>query len=241
MIKEATLISGREALVAATDGHPYARHCLALDRTSDGFHSDGTTVWVGANGRDGYALGDPQRAVELLTEEPIFRSAGWLHLPRLTDPAVAERLSIVQRDEWEFLWTERQPPEQPAEERVVPLTETDFPAMTALVDAAFPATTSRPGTPGVSGWYGIWSGDRLVACGADRSQGDIGFLAGLVVAEAERGRGLGAALTAAMTRRLFERYDRVTLGVWSHNERATRLYQRLGYTGRISRTSVRLD
>lgn len=240
MITEATLISGREALVAATDGHSYARHCLALDRVPDGLHSDGTTGWVGANGRDGYALGDPQRAVELLTGEPMFRSAGWLHLPRLTDPALAERLPIVQRDEWEFLWTEGQPPEQPGEDRVVPLTEADSVAMTTLIDAAFPTTTSRPGDPRIAGWYGIWSGDRLVACGADRSQGDVGFLAGLVVADAEQGRGLGAALTAAMTRRLSARYDRVTLGVWSHNVRAMRLYQRLGYTGRISRTSVRL-
>ena len=52
----------------------------------------------------------------------------------------------------------------------------------------------------------------LLACGADRS------------------RGLGAALTAGMTRALFGRYDVVALGVHPDNVGAIRLYRRLGFT-----------
>ena len=85
----------------------------------------------------------------------------------------------------------------------------DHPALSALIDDAFPTTSSRPGDATVVDWYGIWDADRLVACGADRSRGDIGFLAGLTVARDRRGRGLGAALTAGMTRALFTRYDHV--------------------------------
>ncbi|MDG4801578.1 GNAT family N-acetyltransferase [Micromonospora sp. WMMD980] len=78
------------------------------------------------------------------------------------------------------------------------------------------------------------------ACGADRSRGDIGFLAGLAVAPGHRGRGLGAALTAGMTRALFARYDHVALGVYPVNVGAIRLYRRLGFTGTAPRVTVRL-
>ncbi|WP_231925469.1 GNAT family N-acetyltransferase [Micromonospora purpureochromogenes] len=83
-------------------------------------------------------------------------------------------------------------------------------------------------------------GDRLVACGADRSRGDVGFLAGLTVAPDRRGRGLGAALTAGMARALAARYDHVALGVYTDNVGAIRLYRRLGFTGTLARSSVHL-
>ena len=54
------------------------------------------------------------------------------------------------------------------------------------------------------------------------------------------GQGLGAALTAAMTRVLLEEAEEVTLGVLTDNPRAIRLYERLGFTGSIPRTSVAL-
>ncbi|SBT39856.1 GNAT family N-acetyltransferase [Micromonospora narathiwatensis] len=109
-----------------------------------------------------------------------------------------------------------------------------------LLPESFPTTTSRPGDPRIVDWYGIHDGDRLVACGADRSRGDVGFLAGLTVATDRRGRGLGAALTAGMTRALFARYDHVALGVYTDNVGAIRLYRRLGYTDTEPRTSVHL-
>ena len=90
---------------------------------------------------------------------------------------------------------------------MVRLTAADQPALAALVEESFPSSTSRPGDPRVVDWYGIRVGDRLVACGADRSQGDIGFIAGLTVAPDQRGRGLGASLTAGMTRALLARHD----------------------------------
>ncbi len=61
----------------------------------------------------------------------------------------------------------------------------------------------------------------------------------MTVAPRHRGRGLGAAITAAMTRVLLERYDMVALGVYPSNLAAIRLYRRLGYTDTFSLTSVR--
>ncbi|MFJ8690412.1 GNAT family N-acetyltransferase [Micromonospora wenchangensis] len=95
-----------------------------------------------------------------------------------------------------------------------------------------------PAGPTVTGRYGIWDADRLVACGADRSRGDIGFLAGLTVARDRRGRGLGVALTAGTARALFARYDHVAPGVYADNLAALRLYRRVGFTGTSRRSSV---
>ncbi|MBQ1073899.1 GNAT family N-acetyltransferase [Micromonospora sp. C31] len=78
------------------------------------------------------------------------------------------------------------------------------------------------------------------ATSSDGGRGDVGFLAGLTVAPDRRGRGLGAALTAAMTRALLSRHDTVALGVYSVNVAAIRLYRRLGFTGALARSSVQL-
>jgi ribosomal protein S18 acetylase RimI-like enzyme len=54
-------------------------------------------------------------------------------------------------------------------------------------------------------------------------------LHGLGVRPGERGRGLGAALTAAAVRRLLaDGGDWVSLGMWDDNDGARRIYQRLG-------------
>jgi ribosomal protein S18 acetylase RimI-like enzyme len=85
----------------------------------------------------------------------------------------------------------------------------------------------------------------LVACGADRSTRSaapeatpVGVLAGIAVHPDHRGRGWGAAISGALTTRLREKYDLVTLGVAAGNDVASRLYERLGYTGVSQVSSV---
>jgi ribosomal protein S18 acetylase RimI-like enzyme len=75
---------------------------------------------------------------------------------------------------------------------------------------------------------------------ADRSRGGTGFLAGIAVSRDHQGEGLGAAVTAAVTRRLFHGYAVVALGVMSDNIGAQHLYERLGFRQRIERTSILL-
>jgi GNAT superfamily N-acetyltransferase len=245
MITADQALLGRDTLLAATGHHPYARHSLWRGQEARGWRRDGTVGWLlpPGQGAAGGALGAPGPALDVfagLVADGTLHAGQWLHLPR-TDPAeVADRLDVARLDEWDFLWTDVAPAAQAEEERVVRLTEADHPALAALIEEAFPSTTSRPGDPRVVDWYGIRDGDRLVACGADRSRGDIGFLAGLTVAPDRRGRGLGAALTAGMTRALLARYDQVALGVYTANVGAIRLYRRLGYAGTEPRTSVHL-
>jgi predicted GNAT family acetyltransferase len=54
-----------------------------------------------------------------------------------------------------------------------------------------------------------------------------------------RRRGLAAAVTAALTRRLAAVHSLVALGQAAENEAATRLYPQLGYSGVQRITSVR--
>ncbi|WP_280837249.1 GNAT family N-acetyltransferase [Micromonospora sp. A200] len=238
-------LTGRAALLAAADHHPYARHALWRGAEPRGWRRDGAVVWLlpSGPGPAGGAIGAPGPAVEVFTDlvaAGVVGAGQWLHLPRTGPEALAGRLTVARHDEWDFLWTTTAPPRQPEEDRVVRLGEADHPALNALIEASFPSTTSRPGDPRIVDWYGVRDGDRLVACGADRSRGDVGFLAGLTVAPERRGRGLGAALTAGMTRALAARHDHVALGVYTDNVGAIRLYRRLGFTGTLARSSVHL-
>ncbi|PZF87563.1 GNAT family N-acetyltransferase [Micromonospora deserti] len=246
MITADQVLEGRDAILAAARHHPYARHALWRGDRLRGWLRDDAVGWLMPAGRSpaGDAIGAPGAAVEVfagLAADGVLRPGQWLHLPRL-DPAVlpAGRLTVDRHDEWDFLWTAAAPPHQAEEERVVRLTGADHPALTELIEESFPTTTSRPGDPRVVDWYGIRDGDRLVAGGADRSRGDVGFLAGLTVAPDRRGQGLGGALTAGMTRALLARYDHVALGVYRVNVGAIRLYRRLGFTNTLARTSLLL-
>jgi GNAT superfamily N-acetyltransferase len=188
------------------------------------------------------ALGDPDRALEFVTALVGSGAAAtrWLHLPRTPAAAVADRLPVRRQDDWDFLWTATDPPRVAGEERIVALPTEAHAAVLDLLERGFPETTSRPGDPRVRAWYGRWDGDRLIAAGADRSRGGVGFLAGLTVDPGRRGSGIGAALAAAMTRRLRAEFGQVALGVMYDNNGAIRLYRRLGYGGSLPRTSVAL-
>ncbi|NBE84360.1 GNAT family N-acetyltransferase [Micromonospora rubida] len=245
MITADQALEGRAAILDAAGQHPYARHSLWRGDEPRGWRLADAVAWLlpPGQGAAGGALGGAGPAVDLFAELVAageVRPDQLLHLPRLDAAELSGRLAATRIDHWDFRWTAAPPPPQPGEERVVRLTGADHPALAELIEEAFPTTTSRPGDPRVVDWYGIRDGDRLVACGADRSRGDIGFLSGLTVAPAARGRGLGAALTAGMTRALSARYDQVALGVYTHNVGAARLYRRLGFRDSLARSSVHL-
>jgi predicted GNAT family acetyltransferase len=121
----------------------------------------------------------------------------------------------------------------------------DAGALNRLLGVAMPEGELRPGDPVVRAWYGIWDGGDLVACAADRSSRIddpavevVGVIGSVAVDPRQRRRGLGAAITAALTGLLRHRYDLVTLGVMAGNDAAARIYQRLGFSDVIPVTSL---
>lgn len=133
---------------------------------------------------------------------------------------------------WSFLWIDRLP-EQPASE--VGLIELDD-----TLDAEEISTFGRAHNPDFEGFPGRglatrWVGARddegqLLAIGSvHRLATGVAHLAGIVVHADQRGRGLGAAVTEALTSREIEERGVCTLGVYTANAPAVRLYRRLGY------------
>lgn len=87
-----------------------------------------------------------------------------------------------------------------------------------------------PGRGYASLWLGVREGEELIAVGGLHTLASgAPHVSGLVVRGDLRGRGLGAALTGELTRRALNTAGVSTLGVYTANERAIRLYSRLGY------------
>lgn len=232
-------------LLQQTGNHPYVT-MMAAGSPMTVYRRGEAYVWV-AEGPWGpviASLGASGEVLALLADLQATGSLGWTtwtHLPRTSPEAIAEHVAATVQDDWDFLWTTTAPPRVPHEERVVRLGDGDAEAIQAVLDDAMPDSSTRPGDPRILAWYGIRASDRLVAVAADRSRNDTGFLAGIAVRRDHQGRGFGAAVTAALTRSLLGEYSAVALGVMRDNASAQRLYERLGYTHRIERTSVKLS
>ncbi|GHJ48560.1 hypothetical protein Cs7R123_59020 [Catellatospora sp. TT07R-123] len=238
------VLTGRPALLDRLADHPYARLTVGGEQVH-GYEHAGALVWTadGPWGPVAASFGDADGAVEVfrqLADAGVLAETRWLHLPRVPAEAVARRLPVVIQDDWDFLWTVTDPAPVPGEAAVRALDPAEHPAVDAVLDEALPHSTSRPSDTRIRRWYGISEGDRLVAVAGDRSANGVGFLAGIGVAADRQGRGHGAALTAAVTRLLLAEFGVCSLGVMSDNTGAIRLYQRLGYTEAIPRSSIRL-
>ena len=144
--------------------------------------------------------------------------------------AVAVHLPPGQLSEWEWMCTSTPPKPVATEEALSTLTEADLPAITGLLEAANPGTDARPFRHPGQSWVGVREGGRLLACGVEEP-GVSGHpvLSGITVHPDARGRGLGLAVTAHLTREAVRRTGVCTLGMYSHNDTARRVYLGLGY------------
>lgn len=145
--------------------------------------------------------------------------------------AVARHVRLQEGNDWEWLCTTTPPPGVAAESRLVHLTREHQPEIAALLAAANPGTDARPFELPGQHWVGVRDGKgRLVACGVgEHSLAGHPILSGITVDPAHRGLGLGLAVTAYLTRRAVEEDGVCTLGLYSHNAVARRLYLGLGY------------
>jgi ribosomal protein S18 acetylase RimI-like enzyme len=218
-----------------------------------------SSVWAGPGGSVGWvvpsrrvagrghlvALGDARGAAGLLLGVLAADGSdiGSVSMPRDADALLRPTYTLDPRNDWEWFATTASPPRQPGEEQVGWLDETDLDGVRELLAAWSPRHDVAPGEPGVLGWCGLRAEDgRLVAVAAHtQRRPGVPHLASIATDGEHRGRGLGAAVTAWLTRRLLDDgHGMVTLGMYSDNDVARRLYERLGYTCFHRFTSGRL-
>ncbi|HEY8790611.1 MAG TPA: GNAT family N-acetyltransferase [Actinopolymorphaceae bacterium] len=105
-------------------------------------------------------------------------------------------------------------------------------AISTFLDESSPQGWGRPERDD-SQWWGVLddAGTRLLAVGAVRTGGaPSAHLSGIATHPSARGRGLGSAVTAVLTRvGLAAGQPTVTLDAYSSNAPALRMYARLGY------------
>jgi ribosomal protein S18 acetylase RimI-like enzyme len=234
----------RAGVLSATGGHPYSRFATAASPVATGLTDDaGAAIWVGEGpfGLLGHGVG-PWPALSALFDRArdLVAEARYVNLPRHDRSPSGYQV----REAWDLRWCMQLPAPRPYEDLVEEITDND--EVNALLDVAFPHTGARPGSAVVRRFYGIRSGGRLVACACDRSSPyphepdqSVGVIGAVAVHPEHRRHGLGAAVTAALTRRLSPTYELVALGHVADNEAATLLYPQLGYTGVQRITSVR--
>ncbi|WP_299036597.1 GNAT family N-acetyltransferase [uncultured Pseudokineococcus sp.] len=154
-----------------------------------------------------------------------------------TRPDVGGRL--VGGDDWDWFWTSSAPAHPvPGEDEVVELDVGDAAApgpdaepLRALLAAGNPRSSVQPGDAHARRWVGVRRGRDVVACVASTADdgGPAPHLAAVATRPDLRGQGLGAAVTAAVTRALLREAPVVTLGMYADNDVARRMYGRLGW------------
>lgn len=218
-----------------------------------------TDCWAGPDGVLGWtipsrrvpgsahlvAVGDPAGAAGLLGRLAERGAAfGSVSLPRDADRLLPEGTGRLDpRNDWEWLLTETAPPVQQREGEIGWLADEDDTEIAALLTEWSGRQHAMPGGDGVLRWAGARDDcGRLVAVAAHTEhRRGVPHLAAIATRGDVRGRGYGAAVTAWLTRALLdEGTGWVTLGMYSDNAVARRIYLRLGYRVDKRWTSGRL-
>lgn len=211
--------------LVAGSRHPFVRH-VAGGPAYDAAWTNGDAVVLRGD-RHTVVLGPPDDVGPLLEQLVDEFVPARLTVEAAAYPVVPDPWAYPRQGHWHWMRcvTPVPPPAVPCEEL------TDAGAIEAVLDLANPGSFARPGMPGIESWLGVREGRRLVGVGAIRRDPDgSGHLRGVSVLPTHTGRGLGRALSTALTRLAQDRSPYVaTLGVYVDNVPAVRIYDRLGY------------
>lgn len=240
------------ALHAALPDDAYLRCELQAGQAVDGYvTADGSACalirprWTDDRANV-LALGSPGAALGLTEHVLSTRTAlAAVMVPTGAGDLAVPGVDLRQAWSWRWMWVASPPAVQPGEDAVE---QVDDDAVTVLLEQAYPHPSRLPGHPLAAGWLGIRAGTTspgggaqgLVACGTwEWHTTHHAHLSTIAVHPDARGRGLGAALSAALVRRLLDgalphpqegtAATTVGLGVYPDNTTAIRLYERLGF------------
>lgn len=239
MAKGLVRLSSCDDLLHHVSGDTFVRYNIPPDFAGPCFARGDAVVFarVGMSGSIGLAcLGSIGALDGLLAEIRRDRLLTDFDLHNITVPrAAAEVLDrhfvVGPGGEWEWMWTDVEPVAVPAEDLVVDLSPDEHAtSISELLALSSPRASLRPGDAIAQSWVGILDGTRIVACGGvERTGAGAAHLGSIAVHPSQRLRGYGAAITASLTRRYVDADGICTLGMYSDNHSARRLYLRLGY------------
>ena len=221
-------------------GGPFVRHQMTTDSVRRIWRLGDAMVVDQQRDRHGQHVADPvlfcfgtaDELTPLLAEvsRTLSSRPARLSIEAHAEPALPRRWRHAQATRWDAMWTDRRPDPVPGEDEVAVVT--DDGEINALLDRANPDTHGRPGDPGMRAWVGVREGAELVAVGALSTVvvTGIAHLRGVSTLPGLRGRGLGTAVSARLTRIGLDTVSPlVTLGVYTANAAAISVYRRLGY------------
>lgn len=236
-------VSTMTELLEISGRDPWVRWSLPA-RPAGEIWTDGRVLLVQRVGwRPGFwvcGLTGPPTAGEVREGLLWLRDGG--HLVRTGARSVSvpqDHLSVAQDvlplgdgGDWEWMWTEQAPPADPREQALVELDDVEDAAEIECFSRSHnPRVWTDVGTGRVKRWLGLRGSDgRLVAVGgAEAEASGTPHLAGIVTAADRRREGLGSVISAGLTRTAIEQHGACTLGMFSDNDVARRVYHRLGF------------
>ncbi len=176
-------------------------------------------------------LGPVDDLVRLCAEVHAAHGAPWrVTVERACVDALPEAWRASRPATWHWMATRRAPAAASGPVRVAEVSDD---VVERVLDVANPDSFARPGTAGIECWLGA-TGEQEDAVGAVgalvRQVDGTGHLRGVSTLPDHRGRGLGRAVSAELTRRaLTGASGLATLGVYVDNAPALAIYRDLGY------------
>lgn len=175
------------------------------------------------------------QALHLVLDQGLLEVWGALSASVPQEHAGVARGVLPLTDEggdWEWMWTTTAPAADPREARLVLLDDRrDAAELRTFAQTHNPRVWTSIGDGTVVRWVGVRDehGELLAVGGAEPLASGVPHLSGILTATHARGRGWGWVVSAALTRWAVDRHAVSTLGMYSDNDPARRLYRGLGY------------
>lgn len=234
-------LPSREALDVASGSHPVVRFDTGAGLLLPALGLTGTSAVAWAqtwpDGRRGAQFLGTRDDVATILASSVFPAWFAEHDPvhvtatREAYAAVDASLPVRGGNTWDWMWTTTPPPILRGEVRVEPVRDDEHDALIDFLQTHNASTHASPFARPGQQWVVVRDDSgQIIGCGCtEPGNADVPLLGGITVDSAQRGGGLGAAITAYLTREAIARTGASSLGVFEDNAHARTLYERLGY------------